>query len=433
VKLAAGAALVLALAVAAPASGAGGWRTISRGTLSNIADPGVLRTRAGSELVAYGNGNAGTIELVRNGAAAKVLVSGDVAAGEPRLVQQPDGAIQLYFPGSLRIQRLTSTDDGVTWSGPVDTQAEYISPVESAAVRPDGTPVFSVDNTAGVFVFQGLNGELQRNVFPRCCGYAESLAVDSAGLLQTAFWSNASPPFANYVYEALGADLTPSQPLVYSSGTQTLSNDQRVPLVADRRGNTFAGRLDGYPVPGAFWVDRFRGGKHVGAVRLWTRFSGQTSRMALAVEPNGDLWALWTAQGALHAARSRSGGAHFGAIVQTSLPAGATPYQLEALAADGSVTAYVNTGTALVASPKLLPGLSVKLTRTVRRVGKRTLVSWSARALDDGVGVAAASFSAGGRSVHANGAGVAPLGRLPRHALVSVTAPGYTAASFRSP
>ena len=78
----------------------------------------------------------------------------------------------------------------------------------AAAVAPDGTPYFAQDGTGCVNVFRGLNGEDVKNVFPRCCGYAESLAVDTTGLAQVAFFSNATPT-ATFLYEPLGADLTP--------------------------------------------------------------------------------------------------------------------------------------------------------------------------------------------------------------------------------
>lgn len=419
-KLLAAAALALVLA---PSAVAAPWTTISRGTLTNSADPGVLHTQAGSDLIAYGNGQAGTIELVRNGAPPRVLVSGDQAAGEPRLVQQPDGTIQLYFPGSSRTGRLTSTDDGATWTGPVDTQTGYISPVESAAVRPDGTPVFSVDNTLGVYVFQGLNGETSRNVFPFCCGYAESLAVDATGLLQVAFWSNANPPNNGWLYAALDGNLVPGAYVNLSGGKETAQMTQRAPLVADGSGNTFAAWAGGYPTSNELWVDGFRGGAPATNVRLWR---GELQRIALAVESDGKLWALWTADGAVRAARSRSAGAHFGAQVNVPLPAGATPYQLEALARPGSATAYVNTGSALLASPKLLPGLAVSLKKT----GKKT---WTAIVVDDGFGVPGATAKGGGHTLHANGTGRIPLAGLPHHLFFRVTKAGYAPAGFRVP
>ena len=126
--------------------------------------------------------------------AAKTVVTGDPIAGRTQLLQQPNGAIQLYFPNAAGVGRMTSTDDGadVDRADP-DRSRTRSEAVQGAAVAPDGTPYFSQDGTGFVNVFRGLNGESVKNVFSRCCGYAESLAVDTSGLVQVAFYSNADP------------------------------------------------------------------------------------------------------------------------------------------------------------------------------------------------------------------------------------------------
>jgi hypothetical protein len=91
----------------------------------------------------------------------------------------------------------------------------------------------------------------------------------------------------------------------------------------------------------------------------------------------------------------------------------------------GTVEVLVNTGSNLI-QQALQPGLSVKVTRKVKRVGKKTIVTRSAQALDDGFGVPTAVFRIGGRAIHANSSGMAkvPAGSG------KVTAPGYVVASF---
>jgi hypothetical protein len=406
------AVLVLALAPAADA-----WTTVSSGALSNTVDPSALRTRSGAELVVYASPGTGTISLVRNGSSARVLVSGDPIAGNARLVQQPGGALELYYPDGAGIARISSTDDGATWSAPARTLSHDVGPVQAAAVRADGTPLFSQDGTGFLDVFSGLNGESVENVFSSCCGYAESLAVDSTGLAQVAFWSNASGN-GGYLYGPVGGALRS-----LSGGKDTVPNDARVPLVADASGDTFAAWLGGYPTPNAFVVQTFRSGSPVGSVTLWRAFRAP-AQMALALEPNGKLWALWTAGGAVHAARSRSHGAHFGAPVTANLPAGATAYQLEGLARPGSVTALVNVGASLAAQ-KLLPGLAVSL----KRMGKL----WTATVTDDRVGVPNAPVRGGGHTLHTNAKGRVSLAGLPHHLTLRVTAGGYASTRFRIP
>ena len=260
-------------------------------------------------------------------------------------MQQPNGAIQLYFPNAQGVGRMTSTDDGQTWTGPIQTQSHTTGPVEGAAVAPDGTPYFSQDGTGFVNVFRGLNGESVKNVFPRCCGYAESLAVDTTGLVQVAFYSNADPD-GTFLYEKLGADLSPadSTPL-----KPTGIHIDRVPLVADHSGTTFMAWPPGDPATGVTVVP-FRGGSPAGdGVDFRGSFVGGDPHMALAVDTKDELWIVWTGGGAVHAARSRSHGQHFGAPV--SVPVTGTMYQVSAAGIAGNrgtVEVLVNTGSNLI-------------------------------------------------------------------------------------
>ena len=173
-------ALALAALVFAPVAGA--WTTIP-GAVQNIVVPSMLVTQAGTELVSFESPTADTISVARSGGAPRVVAANDPIAGRTQLVQQPNGAIQLYFPNAQGVARMTSVDDGQTWAGPFQTQSHDVGGVEGAAVGPDGTPYFSQDGTGFVNVFRGLDGDTVSNVFPFCCGYGESLAVDTTGLL----------------------------------------------------------------------------------------------------------------------------------------------------------------------------------------------------------------------------------------------------------
>ena len=415
-------AALVALA-AVPAASA--WTTLAGG-VQNIVIPSMIVTQTSTELVSFEAPTGNTISVSRNRAAPKVVVSNDPAAGRTQLVQQPNGAIQLYFPNAQGIARLTSTDDGNSWTGPVQTQSHDVGGVQGAAVAPDGTPLFSQDGTGFVNVFRGLNGEQSKNVFPRCCGYGESLAVDTTGLVQVAFFSNADPD-GTFLYEPLGADLGPtgSTPL-----KPTASHNDRVPLVADRSGDTFMGWPPGYPTATAFTVVPFRGGQPAGdGVTFHMSFTGGDPHMVLSVDPSDRLWAVFTGAGAAHAARSRSHGQHFGAATAASVPG--TAYQVSAVGLPGdpgTVDVIVNTGSSLI-EQQFQPGLSVHLSRKTHKVGKKTVVTWFAQALDDGFGVPSATFTVGGHTVHADASGKAkvPAGSG------KAAAPGYVGAAFRVP
>jgi hypothetical protein len=413
------AAVVAALALAPAASA---WTTLTGG-VSNAVVPAVIVTQAGSVLVSWDAPVGGTISISRGNAPGKTIVSSDPVAGRTQLVQQPNGAIQLYFPNAAGVGRMTSTDDGQTWTGPIQTQSHTVGPVEGAAVAPDGTPYFSQDGTGFVNVFRGLNGETVKNVFSRCCGYAESLAVDTSGLVQVAFFSNADPD-GTFLYELLGADLSPTATTPLKPTSQ---HTDRVPLVADHSGTTFMAWPPGNPATGVTVVP-FRAGSPAGdGVDFRGSFVGGDPHMALTVDTADRLWIVWTGGGAVHAARSRSHGEHFGAVV--SVPVTGTMYQVSAAGTagnPGTVDVLVNTGSNLI-QQALQPGLSVKVTRKVKTVGKKKLVTRFAQALDDGFGVATATFRIGGRTIHANAAGTAkvPAGSG------KAAAPGYAGASFK--
>lgn len=417
-------ALALAAALPAVAAAPPSWTTLADG-VQNTVVPSMLVTMQGSELVAWEAPVAGTVSLSRDHGPAAVLVRGDPAAGRTQLVQQPDGALQLYYPDAQGVARLTSLDDGLTWTGPVQTQSRAVGPVMAAAVAPDGTPYFAQDSTSGVTVFRGLDGEAARNVFPRCCGYAESLAVDSTGLAQVAFFSNATAD-GTFVYEPLGPDLAPTGSTELKP---TAAHTDRVPLVADALGNTFMAWPPGSPAATGLTVVPFRGGAPAGdGVGFEGSFGGGDPHMALAVDARNRLWLAWTGAGQVHVARSRSHGAHFGAIVSAPVPG--TAYQLSAAATDGdpgALDVVVNTGSSL-ARRALLPGLTARTSRTVRRIhGRRVVTRW-VQALDDGFPVPSATFRIGGRTIRANAAGRA---RVPAGS-GKAAAPGYAAASFES-
>jgi hypothetical protein len=419
-------ALVLAacaVTLAVVPSAFAGWRTLATG-VSNIVVPSMIVTRAGTELVSFEQPVAGTISVARAGGAAHTIVTGDPIAGQTQLVQLPDGSIQLYFPNGSGVARMTSTDDGVSWIGPVQTQSHDVGGVVGATVGPDGTPYFVQDGTGFVNVFRGLDGQSVQNVFPRCCGYAASVAVSSSGVVRVAFYSNADSD-GKFVLEQLGSDLSPTATTEF---TTTAPRDDRVPLVSDPAGFTYLGWAPGYPTAKAFDVERFKAVRETSGMGVNGNFSGGDPHMALSVDPLGRLWAAWTGQGRVHVTRSRTHAAHTGAFVTALL--NGTAYQLSAVGLPGkvgAVDAIVNLGSSLV-EQKLEPGLSVRAYSKVKKVGKKTVVTHYVQALDDLTPVAGATFRIGGQTFHANGAGTA---RVPAgHGTAG--AAGYVGASFRT-
>ena len=356
----------------AGAAGASPWKPLSTVSVSNTMHPGVLRTSSGTELVAYSDGSS-TLKAWSSATGDHTVASGLLSVGRPALVQLPSGAVELYAPATTGgfaqpgVLRWEPTNNGASWSGPVSTHSPTLGDVNSAAVRTDGTAMFTQDSTFGIDVYQGLNGEASHRVFSVCCGYAESLAVDTANYAQLAFWSNANPFPSLFVYEGLDAGGGQAGPGRGFGQPQTAPRDDHVPLVADGAGNTFMGWAGGYPTATSFVVNTFRGGSLLySTIAGGGTFSGGDPHMAIAVDSASRVWAVWTQNGALHARRSRSAAHHFGA--PSAAPLGSTTaYQLAAVALpDGSVDAIVDTGSALVHT-RLLPGLTVAKTKAGHR------------------------------------------------------------------
>lgn len=414
--------IVLAGTLLAAPSAFAAWHTLATG-VENTVLPSMIVTHAGTELVSFESPVAGTISVARAGGAAHVVVSGDPIAGQTQLVQLPDGSIQLYFPNGSGVGRLTSTDDGVSWTGPIQTDSTDVGGVVGATVGPDGTPYFVQNGTGFVNVFKGLNGETMRNVFSPCCGYGTSIAVDTSGVVRVAFYSNADTANGQFVVEQLGSDLAPTGSTVFDT---TAPRDDRIPLVSDSAGFTYLGWAPGYPDATSFSVVRL--GTQKSGMQVKSKFTGGDPHMALSVDPAGRLWAAWTGEGRVHVTRSRTHAAHTGALVSTAL--GGTAYGLSAVGLAGNVGAIdivVNTGSSLV-EQKLEPGLSVRAYHTVKTVNKKVVVTHYVEALDDLTPVGGATFKIAGHTYHANAKGTAkvPAGHG------TAAAPGYVGAAFRT-
>lgn len=402
------AGVVLLALVAAP--GAGAWTKLTGDTLQNIVDPSVVVTSIGTELIVYREPVAGNLKVIRGNNTTR-LASGLPFVGDAQLLDV-NGSLLIYAGEGTGVVPYLSNDDGVSWDAGHPLAGTNTGDVQAAAFLSDH-PIFTQDGTGFINVYNGLTGALALNAFPYCCGYAESLAVDSTGLAQIAFWSNATGQ-SGYLYGPIGGPYAN-----VTTGNDSLSNDARVPLVADALGNTFLGYQTGYPEANRFIVSTMRGGGQVHAVSFTHAFKQPDPHMALSVDDIGRLWALWTQDGAVWAARSRSHGAHFGAAVHITAPG--SVYQLEGGALhNGSVDAVVNTG-ANLQDQRLLPGLTVKVSKTAARV------------LDDGFPVPGATVRGGGKTLKTSAAGTVSLAGVRRHAPMAVSAAGYAPASFRVP
>jgi hypothetical protein len=410
---------ILAALIAAPAALA--WLPVAP-NVPNSMRPSVIRLRSNTELVAFSDGKS-TLRVASSGLGTHTIATGLASVGQPAIVQT-SSAVELYAPAATTdgtmsgVLRWESKNDGITWTGPFPTASRVLGGVESAAVRADGTPMFSQDSTTGITVFQGLNGELSHQAFAACCGYGESLAVDSANHAQIAFWSNGGSVKNRYVFQSLDATGARSGAPKGFGAPNTVSNSSSVPLVADGAGSTFMGWAPGYPTSTGFTLNTFRAGKLVrSTVVAKGKFTGGDPHMALAVDPNNRLWAVWSQGQTVYAKRSRDGGKTFGAA--TSFP-GSTVYQLSAAAQAGQVDVFANDGHQ-ISEQTFLPGLTVKV------------AAGTATVLDDGFPVNMATLTAGTTTVKTDASGKASLAGIPSGTVVTVRASSYAATSFKAP
>ena len=106
-----------------------------------------LRTQKGSTLEAwYGGGYSTSVVVVRNAEHALVIGSVPDAGVAPApliLLQQPSGTLLVYFTAVTGTFRMSSSDDGRTWTVPVRTALSADARIEGGAVLPDGTPIFA--------------------------------------------------------------------------------------------------------------------------------------------------------------------------------------------------------------------------------------------------------------------------------------------------
>ena len=226
------AAGVVALAlVAVPAAGA--WTKLTGDTLQNIVDPSVVVTELGTELIAYREPVAGNLKVIR-GNNTVTLASGLPFVGDAQILVT-GGTLLLYAGEGTGVVPYGSFDDGSSWAAAKPLPGTKTGDVQAAAFLPSG-PIFSQDGTDFIDVFNGLTGGLSLNAFPYCCGYAESLAVDSTGYAQIAFWSNATGQ-SGYLYGPVGG------PYVEPDRRQGLALERRARAARRRRARQHLPRL----------------------------------------------------------------------------------------------------------------------------------------------------------------------------------------------
>lgn len=265
-----------------------------------------LRTRAGTELLAWNGGPAGLIPrqlvLLRVGASPRALLSladEEEFTAKPVLLQQPRGKLLLYDSTTRGVVRLESTDDGRTWSGPFATELGATERVLGGAVRPNGTPLLAAwlwDGDSAVEpvleTVQGLAGG-QRHV----------ISIDAVGAIAVTRRNE-----AYLVYGFNPGEFVAGQPATYlqrlDGAGAPASARRRIP---DRAGPPTAGRTGELLIPAkrgvVLQVLTVRGGHQT--VRTVARGFWLSWASPIMFDVKGRPSALWGDDNEFLAVRSR--------------------------------------------------------------------------------------------------------------------------------
>ena len=344
------------LAIAAPVASAspGTWTQLPQSERSaQGAQVSPLRLPDGSLVVAYAAQNADGVNadlltalIGRTGsvAAAAPIVTGWSGTTAAALILQP-GGIAAYFGGMHSGDSADPNQDlnvasapgaGGPWTvAPVSvTATEGINDDQAYASDPsvvalgDGTPIEAWAHTLAVSVHRGI-GPAQPNqdfqaAFGGCCGYDVDLAIDGAGAPSLAWYSGAAGHTGYYVQgidPATGAPVgTPA--LVPGSQIGGTSSEPRAhTALTGRPGEPglFTALAAGYPVQNR--VILWRQGSPTSIAIAHD--AGSVRNVALAADPAGRLWVIWTADDSgtqLFASRSNPAVTKFDVPVEVKLP-----------------------------------------------------------------------------------------------------------------
>lgn len=442
--LAALSALALLPALAGAAA-PGHWTPVTSADGANIDQVGLARTPDGTLHVAWTRktpGNSANDDLMQtpiaaNGAvgAAQVLASNWVGVGSPAMARAADGSLLIVAgatssldPGAISdFGAWRSTDGGATWaqvSGDAALGGGF-SDTPGLAFGGDGaTPFFAWGTTFGLFVHRGLSatpatGNFQTANGFGCCGYDPGVALDGNGQLVVGWYSNATNHegvFAQAVDQATGnpvgaARLMPGSVTTYGGTPNSSASLARTPVVSrPGRAGVFLAYAGGYPTTTKVLVWRF------GAARssVIARRAAGVDDVALAADPAGRLWVVWSGGTRVYARRSNATLSSWGAVV--SVPARKGTGSIYKLAANAQAGALDVLGAFEGAVPgvqtwatQLQPGLTLTTAPAKLAAGGSGKQAVTLKVTDAGVPVAGAKVSLAGRSARTGRGGTALL------------------------
>ncbi|MDX6571336.1 MAG: hypothetical protein QOC86_492 [Gaiellales bacterium] len=250
-RFAAFAAMVAVVLVAAPAAGADAtWTKVSTDYSANIVVPSLGLTGSTAVVAWTQQTSPSTQDLdtvsfttspaqdVIGRAESKVAESWASLGYVHAFFTPAAGGLALAFSGihstnsgDPLIGVLTSARnaDG-SWAAPFVVSSS--SGDTWTAQTAGGIPWIATNGTAGIGLFNGAvahaPGAVDQNLQPQlggCCGYQPKLALDSAGRLWIAWYSNATNATGLYVQQLDPATATPLGPPVLAPGSESVNNN----------------------------------------------------------------------------------------------------------------------------------------------------------------------------------------------------------------
>jgi hypothetical protein len=477
---AAAVAVALACVGATTAGVPGRWDTVVQGANvpgDSASELGVARTRDGVLHVAWKERIGPLAEAIRHRAVSasgrvgpvSTIVTGWVGLSDPELVVA-EGRLRVYFGG----QRSTDPGDplaGLLWTSAPASGAPWAPPAviharntvgaarnPSATVARDGTHYQAWYGGSEIYVHRGLDATIDDHLFtasPPLNEFGPTVVADTAGRVWVSwcgFGGNGGGLFVQRADPASGAPVgaarrlpgstTPYQGAQVSTCNLERTAARRTPMVARAGGGVFIAGSAGYPALSRVLVWRIDPSGQIPAgsfvVGAAAAFGHQTP--ALAAAPDGRVWVAWLearpGRPTIAARRSNRLGTAWGEPVRVAAPGrwllgalniAAQGDKLDVLGLMGSAG-----GGKSVQHTQLLPGLTLKRTRTVRRAGGQVALTF--RVDDAGDPLAGARVAVGGVGTITGGNGLATLVLgAPRPGALRATASraGYVADTIR--
>ena len=333
-------ALCISSLAAAPAGAGtpGTWTEVGKNS-ANYGVPGLYRTADGvlHMLWVRNNANGTDDDAVHTAIApdgtigATTVVEAQQGLISPVVDLISDGAsgMRAYYGvsdlGPNGLFTRTADASGTTWSAFTDLSDGFGG--IGATLGLNGTPYAAHDpGGAGIRVHVGTTPNQQSTDYtdqiPGCCAYSPNIETDLAtGTVWIAWYSSASDPqdsskcycgvYAQQVDATTGNPVgtpvrMPGSATVYN-GTETSSAETgRVPMVARVGGDVYIAYTSGYPFTNKVILWRIGPDGPAATTRVIENVGELSSvqDVALAADPDGGIWVVWSHQDALFAVES---------------------------------------------------------------------------------------------------------------------------------